>query len=105
MKMSEKNEPKKYTQHAPKDGTASLTPRLLYDKNVARPSHAEYARTIASRCTLQPCLQSRSEQMDSLYGSFVTYAIHEGNPVFLISQLAEHTKKSPRRLKSLLTDC
>ena len=92
MKMSEKNEPKKYTQHAPKDGTASLTPRLLYDKNVARPSHAEYARTIASKMHVAT-LSTVSQRANGFpYGSFVTYAIHEGNPVFLISQLAEHTK-------------
>jgi putative heme iron utilization protein len=26
------------------------------------------------------------------YGSFVTYALHDGDPIFLVSQLAEHTK-------------
>ncbi len=90
--MAEENEPKKYTQHAPNDETTSLTPKLLYERNVARPSHAEYARTIASKMHVAT-LCTVSQRADGFpYGSFVTYAMHEGNPVFLISQLAEHTK-------------
>ena len=92
MKMADEKGPKKFTKHAPQDGSASLTPKLLYNKNVARPSHAEYARTIASKMHVAT-LCTVSERAEGFpYGSFVTYAMHEGNPVFLISQLAEHTK-------------
>ena len=56
------------------------------------PSHAERARTLAA---------SRSEGVLSTlaldpaghpYGSYVLYAMVDETPVFLLSQLAEHTK-------------
>jgi putative heme iron utilization protein len=64
---------------------------LLYDPEIPTPTHAERARTLvcsaktATLCTL-------FEENGAPYGSFVTFALHEGRPVFLVSELAEHTK-------------
>ncbi len=65
---------------------------LLYDPNVRTPTHAERARTLAANagtgtlCTL-------AQDMDGYpYGSFVTFGLDAGSPVFLISELAEHTR-------------
>ncbi|MEO6950583.1 MAG: DUF2470 domain-containing protein [Polyangia bacterium] len=76
----------------PKDAHASGGPSqaLLYDANVPTPSHAERALTLAASigtgtlCTL--------DRRGYPYGSFVTYALHEGTPVFVISEMAEHTR-------------
>jgi putative heme iron utilization protein len=65
---------------------------LLYDPNVPTPSPAERARTM---CALAPtgtlCTIAR-EPAGYPYGSFVTVALDAGHPVFLISELAEHTR-------------
>jgi len=64
---------------------------LLYDADIPTPTHAERARTLvagaktATLCTL-------FEGNGTPYGSFVTFALHNGHPVFLVSELAEHTK-------------
>ena len=61
----------------------------LYDTEIPTPSHAERARTLAgvigtgTLCTLRD---------GHPYGSFVTYGLDGGSPVFLVSVLAEHTK-------------
>lgn len=76
----------------PKDAHASggTSQALLYDANVPTPTHAERAHTLAAAigtgtlCTLDP--------RGYPYGSFVTYALHEGCPVFVISEMAEHTR-------------
>lgn len=66
---------------------------LLYDPNVPTPSHAEYARTLVSRVsTGSLCTIAASEPAGYPYGSFVTFALDGGDPIFLISTLAEHTK-------------
>jgi hypothetical protein len=58
----------------------------------AAPSHAERARTLiegvasATLCTLA------REPAGYPYGSLVTFALDEHRPVFLLSELAEHTK-------------
>lgn len=66
---------------------------LLYDPAVATPSHAEYARTLATRVAVGSlCTLVASEPAGYPYGSFVTFALDGGNPVFLISTLAEHTR-------------
>jgi putative heme iron utilization protein len=66
---------------------------LLYDPNVPTPSHAEYARTLATRVsTGSLCTLVATEPAGYPYGSFVTFALDGGDPVFLISTLAEHTK-------------
>ena len=76
----------------PRDAHASggTSQTLLYDANVPTPTHAERAHTLAASigtgtlCTL--------DQRGYPYGSFVTYALHAGAPVFVISEMAEHTR-------------
>jgi len=64
----------------------------LYDTRVATPTHGERAMTLAwSGRTATLCTVAR-EPEGYPYGSFVTFAIHDGNPVFLISALAEHAR-------------
>jgi putative heme iron utilization protein len=59
---------------------------------VAAPSHAERARTlIESAASATLCTLAR-EPAGYPYGSLVTFALHEHRPVFLISELAEHTR-------------
>ena len=65
---------------------------LLYDPDVRTPTHAERARTLVEAagtgtlCTL-------AQDMDGHpYGSFVTFGLDAGSPVFLVSELAEHTR-------------
>jgi putative heme iron utilization protein len=66
---------------------------LLYDPTVPTPSHAEYARTLASRVPVGTlCTLVAGDPPGYPYGSFVTFALDDGNPVFLISSLAEHTR-------------
>jgi hypothetical protein len=67
----------------------------LYDVDVATPTHAERARTLASALktgTLCTFSHPEAELPGYPYGSLVTTALHDGNPVFLISGLAVHTK-------------
>ena len=65
----------------------------LTPAGTATPSHAERARTLvrgqksATLCTL-----SSAEPVGYPYGSLTTFALEGGNPVFLVSQLATHTK-------------
>ena len=74
--------------HSSKRGRSQ---ELLYDPNIPTPTHAERARTLvaqaktATLCTL-------FEENGAPYGSFVTFALYKGRPVFLVSELAEHTK-------------
>ena len=65
---------------------------LLYDPEVATPTHAELARTLASAVGTGTLCTVSSEGDGHPYGSFVTYGLDEGAPVFLVSVLAEHTK-------------
>ena len=76
------------------DAPASSAPRqeLLYDPTVATPSHAEYAVTLASRVPVGSLGTLSLSPPGYPYGSFVTFALSDGNPVFLISTMAEHTK-------------
>jgi heme oxygenase (biliverdin-IX-beta and delta-forming) len=59
---------------------------------VAAPSHAERARTLlASSSTGTLCTLAR-EPAGYPYGSLITFGLDAGEPVFLISELAEHTR-------------
>ncbi|DAC22509.1 MAG TPA: DUF2470 domain-containing protein [Candidatus Poseidoniales archaeon] len=88
--------------HVLPDGSKMKVPEALYDINVRRASHAEEARTLAER-HLTGTLCSVSKQHDGHpYGSFVTFAMHEGQPIFLISGLAEHTKNLMKNPKASL---
>ena len=89
-------------RHGIKKGERRVQQELLYDPDVATPSHAEYSMTMAhkkSAATL--CTISKSEG-NYPYGSFVTYAMYKGCPIFLISKLAEHTKNLQADCKSSL---
>tara|TARA_Y100000588_G_scaffold221701_1_gene235603 strand:+ start:239 stop:1090 length:852 start_codon:yes stop_codon:yes gene_type:complete len=88
MTPNEKEPPR----HAPPKGATTQDQELLYDPNVPTASHAEQARTLASKMGTATLCTMSVEPQGYPYGSFVTYALYEGNPIFLISSLAEHTK-------------
>ena len=69
---------------------ARLAP--LYDEAIATPTHAERARTLAAQCKTGTLGTLAMEPPGYPYGSFVTVAFDGGHPVFLISELAEHTR-------------
>ena len=64
----------------------------LYDVNIPTPTHAERARTLVARISTGTLCTLALEPEGYPYGSFVTVAFDNGNPIFLISGLAEHTK-------------
>ena len=79
--------------HARPSGDA---PQLLYDVNVPTPTHAERARTLVARISTGTLCTLALEPEGYPYGSLVTVAFDNGNPVFLISGLAEHTRNLER---------
>ena len=79
--------------HARPTGTA---PEPLYDVDVATPTHAERARTLATQASTGTLCSLALEPEGHPYGSFVTVAFDGGDPVFLLSALAEHTKNLQR---------
>ena len=90
--MSEEKDLAKIPRHGVPKGSRTKNQELLYDVNVATSTHAEQARTLAEKMSTAT-LSTISEKSDGYpYGSFVTYAMHDGYPIFLISALAEHTK-------------
>ena len=89
-------------RHAPPAGSRRPNQELLYDPDVAKSSHAEEAVTLASKMPTGTLCTMASDHPGYPYGSFVTYVIHEGDPVFLISVLAEHTKNLQRDRKASL---
>jgi putative heme iron utilization protein len=64
----------------------------LRDQPIPTPTHAEQARTLASRLGNGTLCTVCQDPPGYPYGSFVTVAFDGGHPVFLISELAEHTK-------------
>lgn len=63
------------------------------------PSHAERARTLAANAVEGALATIATEPEGYPFASRVLFAVHEGDPVFLISELATHTKHlraSPR---------
>lgn len=67
-------------------------PSPLYDVTIPTPTHAERARTLVARISTGTLCTLALEPQGYPYGSFVTVAFDNGDPVFLISELAEHTK-------------
>ena len=65
---------------------------LLYDPDVPTPAHGERARTLVEAVGTGTLSTFSKEPAGFPYGSFVLFALDEGNPVFLFSELAEHTK-------------
>src|SRR5215831_8107494 len=79
--------------HARSTGDA---PEPLYDVDVPTPTHAERARTLVSQISTGTLSTLALEPHGYPYGSFVTVAFDNGDPIFLISELAEHTKNLER---------
>lgn len=79
--------------HARPSGDA---PAPLYDVNVPTPTHAERARTLVAQISTGTLCTLAIEPAGYPYGSFVTIAFEDGHPIFLISNLAEHTKNLER---------
>lgn len=71
-------------------------PEALYDVDIPTPTHAERARTLAAQASTGTLSTLALEPEGYPYGSFVTVAFDHGNPVFLISGLAEHTRNLAR---------
>ena len=67
-------------------------PEPLYDVNVPTPTHAERARTLVAQISTGTLCTLAIDPPGYPYGSLVTVAFERGNPVFLISALAEHTR-------------
>lgn len=68
------------------------TEELLYDPEVATPTHGERARTLAASVKTGTLCTIAKDPAGYPYGSFVTFAMDGAHPVFFISELAEHTK-------------
>ena len=98
--MSEKNN--KISRHQLPKGSKSERQELLYDPDVATSSHAEQSRSLAEKIGTATLCTISSEGDGYPYGSFVTFALDKGNPVFLISGLAEHTKNLNKNSKASL---
>jgi putative heme iron utilization protein len=80
-------------RHAQPSGSAA---EPLYDPDIPTPTHAERARTLVALIKTGTLSTLALEPAGYPYGSFVTVAFDSGDPVFLISGLAEHTKNLER---------
>ena len=101
MSVKENGE-SKLPRHLPSKGARTEEQELLYDSKIPTPTHSELARTMVSKIGTGTLCTMSSEPDGYPYGSFVTFAILEGNPIFLISSLAEHTKNLIASPKSSL---
>lgn len=72
------------------------TPEPLYDVRIPTPTHAERARTLVAQISTGTLCTLALEPEGYPYGSFVTVAFENGDPIFLISGLAEHTRNLER---------
>ena len=75
---------------------SARTQEPLYDPDIPTPTHAERARTLAAAIKTGTLCTLALEPEGYPYGSFVTVALDDGSPIFLISGLAEHTKNLER---------
>jgi putative heme iron utilization protein len=82
--------------------TTREAPEPLYDVNVPTPTHAERARTLVARIPTGTLCTLALEPEGYPYGSFVTVAFDDGDPIFLISALAEHTRNLERDSRASL---
>jgi putative heme iron utilization protein len=78
------------------------TPEPLYDVDIPTPTHAERARTLAARIPTGTLCTLAQDPQGYPYGSFVTVALDNGDPIFLISELAEHTRNLLRDARASL---
>src|SRR5262245_32419907 len=67
-------------------------PVSFTDPDVRAPSHAERARTLLADLSTGALATIATNPAGFPYASFVTFALEAGQPVFLISRLAEHTR-------------
>lgn len=67
-------------------------PTAFTDADVPAPSHAERARTLVADLTTGALATIALDPAGYPYASFTTFALHQGQPIFLISRLAEHTR-------------
>jgi heme iron utilization protein len=81
---------------------AGETEEPLYDVRVPTPTHAERARTLVDQLPTGTLCTLASDPAGYPYGSFVTVAFEGGDPVFLISELAEHTRNLKRDARASL---
>jgi putative heme iron utilization protein len=58
----------------------------------AAPTHAERARTLTAQHKVGALSSLALEPAGYPYASFITFALEAGEPVFLISRMAEHTR-------------
>jgi heme iron utilization protein len=79
---------------APNDAHArpAAPPAAFTDPDVAAPTHAERARTLAAGQVTGSLASLALDPAGYPYASFVTFALLEGEPLFLISRIAEHTR-------------
>jgi len=85
--------------HTSSDGNR---PAPLYDLDVRTPTHAERARTMAEQLRVGTLCTLAQEPKGHPYGSLVTVALDAGSPVFLISELAEHTRNLRQDVRASL---
>ena len=85
--------------HARPSGDA---PEPLYDVNIPTPNHAERARTLVAQIKTGTLCTLAAEPEGYPYGSLVTVAFDVGNPVFLVSTMAEHTRNLQRDSRASL---
>ena len=96
----------KPSRHSPPSGNSSRRRQsLLYDPNIPTPSHAEYARTLMAQAADATLSTLAVEPAGHPYGSLVLFGELDGDPILLISTLAEHTKNLlvDRRCSLLVT--
>ena len=82
----------KPTRHSPPKAKRRPKQELLYDPDVPTPTHAELARTLVQNAASGTLCTLSVDPEGFPYGSLVTFAIHDGDPIFLVSELAVHTK-------------
>jgi heme iron utilization protein len=73
-------------------GRPAAPPQAFTDPDVRAPSHAERARTLFAGQKTGSLATLALEPAGYPYASFTTFALAEGEPVFLISRIAEHTR-------------
>lgn len=68
-------------------------PGLVFTADDVRaPTHAERARTLVAQHKVGALASLAQDPVGYPYASFTTFALHAGEPVFLISRMAEHTR-------------
>jgi heme iron utilization protein len=85
--------------HAAPAGTSQAP---LYDTEVATPTHAERAKTLAATRRIGTLGTHSHDPAGYPYGSLVATTLLDGSPLFLISKLAEHTQNLQRDSRASL---